>query len=92
MTRPPRIDAGVFSAAKTGTVDAFAPMPMPSKRRQMSSWYQVCAQAEPITGRIQKMAQMKMVPRRPRRALSGSASQQPQRAEPTAQNHQGAGR
>ena len=34
MTRPPRIFAGVFSAAKTGDVEAFGPIPKPSNRRQ----------------------------------------------------------
>ena len=34
MTRPPRILAGVFSAAKTGDVVALGPIPKPSNRRQ----------------------------------------------------------
>ena len=34
MTRPPRMLAGVFSAAKTGDVVALGPIPMPSNRRQ----------------------------------------------------------
>ena len=33
MTRPPRMLAGVFSAAKTGDVVALGPIPKPSKRR-----------------------------------------------------------
>ena len=34
MTRPPRILAGVFSAAKTGDVEALGPIPRPSSKRQ----------------------------------------------------------
>jgi hypothetical protein len=34
MTRPPRIFAGVFSAAKTGEVDALGPIPRPRSSRQ----------------------------------------------------------
>ena len=34
MTRPPRMLAGVFSAAKTGDVVALGPIPKPSNRRQ----------------------------------------------------------
>jgi len=34
MTRPPRIFAGTFSAAKTGDVEALGPIPRPSRRRQ----------------------------------------------------------
>ena len=34
MTRPPRMLAGVFSAAKTGEVVALGPIPKPSNRRQ----------------------------------------------------------
>lgn len=37
MTRAPRIAAGAFSAAKTGTVLALAPIPMPKSRRQTNS-------------------------------------------------------
>ena len=33
MTRPPRMLAGVFSAAKTGDVVALGPIPKPSNRR-----------------------------------------------------------
>ena len=39
MTRPPRILAGVFSAAKTGDVVALGPIPKPSNKRQ------TCAQS-----------------------------------------------
>ena len=34
MTRPPRMLAGVFSAAKTGDVVALGPIPKPSNKRQ----------------------------------------------------------
>ncbi len=40
MTRAPRICAGEFSAAKTGTVDPLAPMPIPRRRRTMKSSHQ----------------------------------------------------
>lgn len=33
ITKLPRIDAGEFSAANTGIVDAFAPIPIPSNSR-----------------------------------------------------------
>lgn len=81
MTNPPLIEAGVFSAAKTGTVLALAPIPIPSKRRVTLSRSQqerptnkaqltkscshVWEQADPITVRVQKIPQMKIVPRRP---------------------------
>ena len=37
MTKVPRIAAGVFSAAKTGIVEAFVPIPTPSKILQAKS-------------------------------------------------------
>ena len=37
ITSAPRIDAGEFSAAKIGIVVALAPMPSPSKMRQIKS-------------------------------------------------------
>jgi hypothetical protein len=40
MTRPPRMLAGVFSAAKTGDVVALGPIPKPSNRRQ--TWIDIC--------------------------------------------------
>lgn len=66
ITSPPRTAAGAFSAQKMGTVDAFDPMPIPSKIRVMNSCHQFCVKAEPITLRQQNMAEKKMVPRRPK--------------------------
>ena len=37
MTKLPLIEAGEFSAAKTGIVDALVPIPIPSNRRQAKS-------------------------------------------------------
>src|ERR1700753_4008473 len=63
ITSPPRIEAGAFSAAKTGTVDALDPIPIPSNKRQMNNCSQFGAKPEPMTGRKQKMALKKIVPR-----------------------------
>lgn len=82
MTSAPRIGAGEFSAAKMGTVLAFAPMPMPRRTRQPSSCGQVWEKALPMTGQRQKLAAKKIAPRRPKKLLSGSESQQPMRALP----------
>lgn len=65
MTRAPRILAGLFSAAKMGTEAPFRPMPMPIKMRVMKSCSQVCVKAPPIGVMRQKIAETKMVPRRP---------------------------
>ena len=66
ITRPPRIEAGTFSAAKMGTVDALEPIPRPSNKRQTKSCSQVWQRPEPMTGRKQKMALKKIAPRRPK--------------------------
>ena len=67
ITSPPRIEAGQFSAANTGIVDALVPIPIPSSRRQTNSCGHDWVKAEPITERQQKIAEKKMVPRRPKR-------------------------
>ncbi|KAI4179607.1 MAG: hypothetical protein L6R41_007743 [Letrouitia leprolyta] len=67
MTNVPLIAAGTLSPARTGMVDALAPIPTPSSRRHMSNSTQLCVQAEPITERKQNQAAKKIVPRRPRR-------------------------
>ena len=77
MTKLPRMRAGEFSAAKMGTVDPFAPIPIPSRRRVMKSSFQVWVKAPPMTGKKQKIAEKKMVPRRPNQLFNGSESQQP---------------
>src|SRR5271154_2959984 len=66
ITRPPRTEAGAFSAQKIGTVEAFEPMPMPRRKRVRRSSHQFCVTAEPITERQQNMAEKKMVPRLPK--------------------------
>ena len=76
MTRPPRIFVGATSAEKTGTVTSFRPIPMPSSTRHAASWPQCCVVAEPMGAKRLKMAARKIVPRRPRRWLMGSDSQQ----------------
>jgi hypothetical protein len=82
ITRPPRILAGVFSAAYTGTVEALGPIPNPRRNRQMKSWYQFWVVADPMTDNVQKMPQKKMVPRRPKMLFKGSVSQHPTSHEP----------
>lgn len=77
MTSPPRMDAGEFSAAKTGIVDALVPIPIPSSRRQANSCGHVWVKAEPMTDRQQNIAEKKMVPRRPKRWFNGWDNQQP---------------
>lgn len=77
MTKLPLIDAGAFSAARSGTVEAFAPIPIPNKSRQTNSCCQFLVMADPIADIKQNIAAKKIVPRRPRRAFKGSESQQP---------------
>lgn len=66
------MDAGVFSAEKTGTVTSLRPIPTPKSTRQTASWPQVWEQAMPIGARREKIAAMKIVWRRPRMLLMGS--------------------
>lgn len=47
-------------------VDALAPMPTPRKRRHINSLVQVLQNALAMTGHRQKLAETKMVPRRPK--------------------------
>ena len=77
ITRLPRMVAGEFSAAKTGIVDAFVPIPIPSKQRQAKSCGQFTVKAEPITEAKQNSAEMNMVPRRPSVWFKGCDIQQP---------------
>lgn len=77
MTKLPLIDAGAFSAARTGIVEAFAPIPIPNKSRQTKSCFQFLVKADPMADVKQNMAATNIVPRRPRRAFRGSESQQP---------------
>lgn len=49
-----------------GTVEALQPMPIPRRMRVAKSSCQVWLNAEPMTGKKQKTAEKKMVPRRPK--------------------------
>ena len=69
--------AGEFSAAKMGMVDPFAPIPIPNKRRVTNSSSHVRVKAPPMTGKKQKIAEKKIVPRRPNQLFKGSESQHP---------------
>ena len=62
MTKAPRIAAGLFSAAKIGTVEALMPIPMPSRSLVIKSCGQFCVKAPPMGVIKQKMAEMKIVP------------------------------
>lgn len=77
MTRPPRIEAGAFSEAKTGIVVALSPMPIPINKRVTKSCAQVCAKPDPITGSPHRIPEIKIVQRRPVSQLTGSANQTP---------------
>jgi hypothetical protein len=75
ITRAPRIGAGAHSAAYTGTVDDFGPMPKPRTKRAMK---RCCHELVKPCHRHAKaaIAQVrKIVPRRPRRLLRGSVHQ-----------------
>ena len=67
IVKAPRIDAGEFSAAKIGIVDALVPIPSPSSRRQTRSCGHVWQKADPRTEKRQKIAETKIVPRRPKK-------------------------
>lgn len=55
---------------------------MPIRMRVMNSWYQLRVTAPPMGVIRQKMAETKIVPRRPSRSFAGSFNQQPRKAEP----------
>lgn len=81
IVRAPRIDVGLFSAAKIGTVEPLAPMPRPRMRRTTKSVCHECVKPEAMGVAMRIRAVMKIVPRRPKKLLSGSESQQPSAAE-----------
>lgn len=64
--------AGEFSAAKTGTVTSFNPMPTPRSTRQIANSHQSCVVADPRGARTEKIAATKIVPLRPMKLLKGS--------------------
>lgn len=72
MTSAPRILAGAFSAAKTGTVTSLRPIPIPSKIRQATNWPQCCVHADPMGARTLKTAPTRIVPFRPSKLFRGS--------------------
>lgn len=71
ITNEPLMDAGEFSAANTGIVDALVPIPIPSNKRQANSCGQVWVKADPMTDPKQKMAEKNIVPLRPIRLFKG---------------------
>jgi len=82
MVRAPRILAGEFSAARTGTVAPLAPIPIPMTRRTTKRVSHECVKAEAIGVAIKIRAVMKIVPRRPKKRFKGSDNQQPSAALP----------
>lgn len=77
MVKAPLIEVGEHSAAKTAVVEALIPIPAPRRRRQASSCCQFCVNAEPRTEPKEKIAETKIVPRRPTRLFRGSETQHP---------------
>lgn len=75
--RPPRMFAGAHSAAKTDTVLAVMPSPMPRAKRKARSCGQFWLNAEATLAKRHIKQPMKTAPRRPRRLLMGSESQAP---------------
>lgn len=71
MTKLPLMEAGEFSAANTGIVDALVPIPIPSNKRQANSCCHVWVNAEPMTDVKQKIAETNIVPLRPIRWFNG---------------------
>jgi hypothetical protein len=63
---------GEFSAEKTGTVTSLRPIPIPSRIRVATSSPQCCVTAMPKGEMREKIAPMKMVPRRPTQLFRGS--------------------
>lgn len=74
MTIAPRIDAGDTSALYTGIVEIFMPMPIPMNKRQIIRSTQFLANPCARTGNTTKRFVAKIVPRRPRSWLTGSAA------------------
>jgi hypothetical protein len=60
----------VHSAAKTGTVADFGPIPKPRKNRAMKRCHQVFVQAAQMQVRKEMVAVMKIVPRLRMRQLT----------------------
>jgi hypothetical protein len=81
ITRPPRMEAGAFSAQKIGTVEALEPIPIPRRKHVIRSSHEVWVTAEPMTERQQNLAEKKMVPRLPQYFFKGSDIQQPRKEE-----------
>lgn len=67
---------GAHSAAYTGTVADLGPTPNPRKKRAMKRCHHVLVTPCQIQVANEKNALMKMVPRRPKRLLSGAETQQ----------------
>lgn len=74
VTRAPLIAAGETSALYTGIVEILMPMPMPMTSRQIVKSTQFLANPCARTGNTTNRFVAKMVPRRPRSWLTGSAA------------------
>ena len=72
---------GVHSAAYTGTVADFGPIPKPSMNRAMNRCHQVLVRPCQMHVMKDRNAEMKMVPRRPKRLFKGAESQHPTRPQ-----------
>lgn len=77
IVNAPRIGAGEHSAAKTEVVEDLMPIPIPRSNRQTRSCSQDWVKAEPSTERKQKIAEMKIVPRRAKTLFNGGEHQHP---------------
>ena len=76
MTRAPLTDAVEHSAAYTGIVALFGPMPNPRKRRKTNIVCQSFANACPRAKATEHKAARKIVPLRPSQWLRGQLSLQ----------------
>ena len=72
--------AGAHSAAYTGTVVDFDPMPRPSTNLDMKRLTQLLATPSQIDAMAAIKQEMKIVPRRPHKLFSGAVSQHPSTA------------
>lgn len=81
MTRAPRIPGGVVSAAYTGTVADFGPIPKPRAKRAMNMCHHELTNPCQKQAMAEKRQVMKIVPRRPNALLNGVVNQQPRTAQ-----------
>ena len=81
MTRAPRIGAGEHSAAYTGVVVDFEPIPSPRTKRARKRLTHEFATPSQIDATAAMAQDMKIVPRLPNKVLRGSVSQHPRIAQ-----------